>query len=641
MFDGSIEQMGSNSLFNRVVASFKSGGTKAKKGFLGVIVTTKEPIQSDKAGRSFGAGMTTLPKIWDRVYGEHTARELIYYSYKEPMTYSSIRIIIKEKNRRGLVWKEEYAAKCPKCGKEYPSLPDKQEIEPEESPSSNPFSDDTDDPLTTAKSEKPETPPKALSSPEGGAEGEEAEKEEDVYNCEEPDCDGILETPDPGEYQEANELLKQIVPTDPQVSLTHLMNVHDRDNLTLGNGYYFAMLDYHLGVSGEIINEPDLKDADGEPMVTVPRGITTAPEETIKKIEDDYGNKGGIYWVCLVCRDKYDNYRPAKGSRKNPPVECPHCKATRLYDVHIIVSPNGEDEGDGCRYFIEGEYHWTPFGEDGLRFSFSPVEVLSDPILIKIYGYRYWLNIYRTKQSNNVLKWVSANSLKSFKDFVSFMKQAFATKEEAWIMADSEAKGQPAGAIKLDYDAQQLDAVKQNDQLDNTIATLYGVTPSTRGSAESGVGLGNDSMDVTIQAGRVQGYQDISNEGWLWWYAKFLWDIKAWRLEHVPPEPENDAEEEERVTKVLDNAEKALKLGIKVERREGTDRLENIYTGQYEDPDEMKANQDPFGGEGDEEDFFGKGQGPDMFGKDAGAPAGGDAFGGKRPPQFGGKVTPS
>jgi len=632
--------MGSNRVLSRIIGTVKAAGGKTKEGFLGIVVTTKEPAQGDKGGKPFGAGSTIMPKVWDRVYGEHTARELIYMAYKEPMTRSSIHIILQEKNRRGLVWKEEYAAKCPKCGKEYPALPEQKEIENPTSPpdDQNPFDpEQSDDPLATAQSETPVSPPPPdLSSPDGGAEGEEAEKEEEIFHCEEPGCDGVLETPDPEEYREADELLEHPVPTDPQVSLNHLQNVHDRDVLTLGNGYYFAMNEYHLGQSGEIINDPDLKDADGEPMVTKPRGITTAPEEMVKKIEDDFGNKGGIYWVCLACRDQYDNYRPEKGVKGQPPAKCPHCNNTRLYDVHLIVSPFGADEGDGCRYYIEGEYHWTPFFPDGLRFSMSPIETLSDVIMIKIYGYRYWLNIYRTKQSNNVLKWVAANSLNSFKEFVNFMKQAWASKEEAWIMADSEAKGQPAGAIKLDYDAQQLDAVKSNDQLDNYISIMYGVTPSVRGSPDAGGGLGNDSMDVTISAGRVQGYQDIDNDGAWKWYAKDLWKIEAWRLEQVPPEPQNDSTEEERVAKVLENAEKGLNLGLKVKRREGTDRIENVYTGQYKEPDEMQGNQNPFGDEADEGDIFGGGQGPDMFGAGSDLQGGG-AMKGKKPPQFGGE----
>lgn len=407
------------------------------------VAYTPQPSQSDRGAREYGASGSIIPKQWSHVYGEHDAATLRFLACKEPTVYSAIKKVISEKNRRGWQWTEKYAAVCPDCGKEFPTLP---ENKPKQPMSNTPPSLPGQGPPSPQGAQGPPAPPSmpqegqqpmpGPSPPAGQPTPEGQDIGEDIYYCDEPDCEGELRVPDPEAYKEAEKLLLHPIRTDRKVSFNTLQNLHDYDVLTLGNGYMIAVMRYHIAKDGTIIENKDIVVED-EVFTSKPVGLMYVPEEYVLKVEDDFGNKGGKYWVCMHCRDTQPQYRAEQGDvyTKRPPAKCSYCSRTKLYDVHIIVNPNGVDQGDGTRYYTAEEYYWTPFFPTSLRFSFAPIETLSDLLLIKIYGYRYWLNIYKTQQSNNVLKWVASTSFNAFKEFIAFVKKSFEKKEEVWVWA--------------------------------------------------------------------------------------------------------------------------------------------------------------------------------------------------------------
>ena len=473
-------------------------------------------------------------KSWNHTYGIYSPGDLQRLCQLEPHTNSVIRKLKNDIIRRGYEWKEKFQGYCDKCDKPYTTLPD------------------------------------PIPHPE--AEGE------DSYICD--DCGTELRMPDPKEYALCQEVLDSPVSGHPELSFEDLNSLRWNDLLILGNGFVVAEIEYNTFLGEPItVEELGIKN-----KVT---GFHWVSEKFTKRIMDDYGNLGGKYFVCLKCRH-IPAYAPVEEAGK-----CKECGST-LHPAELIVSPGMRDIGKENRYYIAGEYHWSPFNLDDLLFSFAPAASLGNTIESLFYMSIDHKHMYRDRRVPNQIKWIKTNSTQEQVDeFVQVGRTNYREGQEWWYAGDPEISGPPVGVEKTTYSPKDMDTMEYLERLQNIVAIFYGVMPSERGSMDSGVGLGNQSLELTISSKNIMAYQDRDNEGFYRWVSE-LFEVKDWLLVHIPPESDDKDKAAERSKAQAEATKSWLEVGVPVKLRVGVEEPEIMTVGQPYTPEEFNENQNVF-----------------------------------------------
>ena len=494
-------------------------------------------------------------RAWNHTYGMYNPYQIEWLYKMETMSRKCVMKIKSEMTRRGFQWTEKFAGQCPKCHKDYPSLPD-------------------------AESTHPET-----------GEDVDGEDSDEIYLCEE--CGVELVIPDPSEYQECADVIEHPIKSNRYINFEQFNQMIWQDVLTLGNGYAIADIEYPEVVEefgdykkGDIIELPDIEE-----LKRKVHGFFYVNEKYVKKITDEYGNPGGKYFICLKCRND-ETYEPATEY-----VPCRYCGRI-TYPAELIVSYRREDTATGNQFYIAGEWHWTPFDPESLLYSTAPGETLGPVIETAMYQQYTFLDLYKNQNTAPYVGWFRGDDPEEFQENLQHMREKFLQGEKPWFQVHSEETGDPIGVINLTINPKDMGAMEYHEILMNKIATFHGVTPSERGSPEAGSGLGNQSKDITIGQRELMNKQDQNNEGLLAW-IRDLFTIKMWDLIHIPPEPEDDTRNAERDQKLIEAGKAALEIGLELHRREGAEKLEWEYRGQPYKPDEFKDNNsfnmNPFG----------------------------------------------
>ena len=559
-------------LFSR----FRSTATEKFKAVTVPIVTPAPPIDPKNA-RYHDIFFSPKGKAWNHRYGSYTAGELDRLVESEPFTQMVLKKVKDEIIRRGDQWKEKYSGYCPSCGKKFPVLPDPEPTNPES--------------------------------------GEEARPDDQVFLCD--NCSTELEKPDPKEYELADEVLKHPIRANPLFSFEDLEYLRWNDILVKGNGWIVADLEYNqLNQNTTKADKGDLMDIPTVGKYIV-RGLFYIPESYVKRIMDDFGNPGGKYWVCLACRSDPEYI---------PQTQEGYCKCgKKLFNAHIAVSPNFADTGYATRYYVEGEYHWSPFNPDSILYSMAPIASLGNTIETLIYQTIDMLRMYKDRRTPNQVKWVRVQSREAFDEWLDHQRTHWKQGDETWLAVDSDVSGKPVGVEKTTFSPTEMGSMEYADFLQNTIAIFFGVLPSERGSPESATGLGNQSKELTISTRNTMSYQDRDNEGFYQWLAD-LFGIKHWEKVHVPPQEEDQVKDAQLVSAWIGASKEALEVGIQPRRRKGSEKFEVFFEGDFDTPEDYHGKQNmfadnPFGDqeeEGDEELV----EGDSDYKKDVGGPDG-------------------
>jgi len=531
-----------------------------------------DPRNARPTNMSSGQAST---RVWNHTYGEYGADDILNLIHQEPFTNSIIRTIKERVVRRGFEWKQKYAGYCARCKVEFSHLPD------------------------------PEDP------------SEEAGDKDKVYLC--PECGDGLEIPKESEFAQAVPIIDHPMPQNPFMSFEDMVYMMMGDVLQLGNGYLIAIMEYPTLAQdvGEGKKGQKLEVSGTALLSKKVRGFYYVSEKYVKKVIDDYGNPGGKYWCCLKCRQDSE-YKPETSHKP--------CKCGRAtYPVHVIVSPTRMDQGEANRFYIEGEYWWTPFDEDSLTYSFAPGASLGKTIETLYYLTIDMLRLYKDRRTPPMVKWVKVSSMRAYDQWLDHMRTTWKQGDEAWIGVDTETSGPPVGVEKTTFTPQEMGSLEYVEQLQNLIAIFYGITPSERGSKEGGSGLGNQSKDITISVRNISQYQDRLNEGVLKWFVE-LFGIKGWKYVHIPPERDDLQRQAERNNLQMDVAKKALELGARPKMRKGTEDLEVVIEGDFYTPEEYwdrnNMFSNPFENTGEKDWEPGKGKDDSDYGgpDSAGAP---------------------
>lgn len=472
--------------------------------------------------------------------------------YKIRENHSLINNAIEEKVsqtfRRGWDdWEKEYEAKCPNCKEE--------------------FGDET-----------------PFRQQAGGAIPEDTEIDFDSPRvC--PECEQKVEmmTPDPDTKDRAKNYFKN-------ANHRNLPADHLQPTPEAGVGQTFLEVCKEVGWDiqsfddGWMIFDRSYKlDANGKIIDYELEGVHRGPPDLMRYvIDEDSGNFGGEYWVCVKCRASDPDYRPEREA-----TPCSEC-GSKTYQAfaYAAKTPTGNEP---VQFYIRGEFAHASEYEPSKYYGYSPIVTLFDEARTMEQMDDWYRSAYEQRRAPRgalIIRSSNADSTRKW-NRGQLEKLNNDANHIPTLMDDTEGGGgsDPIKFVNLLETPAEMQHMEMREWIKERISGKYGVTAVMMSGSPENSGL-SQSMEVQVSNRSADRLRTIFNEVFV---PAFLGQIgvEGWTREIAPVEEEDEMAEAEKQQRQLQIAQQAAQLGLQVEWTD--EQSARVKPGEVENPNEQEG----------------------------------------------------
>lgn len=481
-------------------------------------------------------------------YQRHFSPLWIYKIRREsPLMNNAMRQKIWQTFRGGLAdWEKAYEAKCPSCEYEFNGYDE--------------FRRQMDD------------------------EGKELEEEDFDFESERtcPECENLVQmiTPDPEVKEAAKSYFDRancryedsavpLEPTDDSAISQSFLDVLEEiawDIQSFDDGWMIFERSYEIDDNG-VIYGYDLENAYRGP-----------PELMRWTIDEERGEPGGQFWVCVRCRAENDEYEP-----ETEDCNCSECgNVTYPAYAYATKTPAGQG-GQPDEFFIRGEFYKDSEYERKRWYGHPPVLTLWEEARTVEQMDSWYNDAYEERRAPRGALLVNAAH---DDDLRQMNRQQMNQMREdpnyiPLFMNDSEEEGDPIKFIELLSEPAEMQHMEMREWFVDRIGAHFGVTAILMESSPGDSGL-SQSMEVDVSEKQAEHFRDVLNG----FVDAFLAQIgtEGWAREISEVKEDDPEREAQLVGQHLSNAQQALQMGAEVEWTD--DDRADIKEGELESPEE-------------------------------------------------------
>lgn len=489
-------------------------------------------------------------------YQRHFSPLWIYKIRRDSaLVNNAIEKMVKQCFRQGFTeWSQEYEAKCPACRKEFEGLEDFRH--------------------------------------QMGEGGDEIEEQDFDFDSERvcPNCEEVVEMiePEPDVKHRAQSFFnransqggktgRRLEPSEQSSVSQSLIEVFEElawDLQSFDDAWMILDRTYHLDDDGRIVDY-DLEE------------VFRAPPELMRySIDEETNEPGGEYWVCVRCRARRDDYYPEEAEKC-----CHHCGgATYEAFAYAMETPDGKED----EFFIRGEFAHDSLHEPKRYYGYPPVLSLWEEARTMEQMDSWYHDAYEERRAPRGAITVNAARDEELRT-LNFQQMEKLREDPNYIplfMNDQESEGDPIQFVELLSDPAAMQHMEMREWFLERISAKFGVTSVLQKSSPEESGL-SQSMEVEVSQRQAEDLRDVFHDTFLPAVMAQL-RTEGWTIEIEPPIEEDESEEAQLIGQHLNNAQKALAMGVEVEWTP-EDRVD-IKPGEMEAQDEMGGMMGGMGG---------------------------------------------
>jgi len=243
--------------------------------------------------------------------------------------------------------------------------------------------------------------------------------------------------------------------------------------------------------------------------------------------------------------------------------ECPKC-GMKLYQAHFYFQAEQERE-----YYFNWEVVHASRYRPSKSYGYSPVITTYQKTFTLFAQDSYVKEVYEGKRPpKGGLFFNTSNTDSLEKNWEKAVDMSQENPNLPFIMAvTNTGDKQPRKFVEfIDFmkNLDELQYTQQREEFWRSIGSVFGVMPIFHGDMSQGGGLNNEGLEITVTNRAMEVNQTNYNEVFFPAIIK-AYKAHGWVLRLLPNEEQDEMAELERQGKMLDNAEKAVKLGLKVE----------------------------------------------------------------------------
>ncbi|MFB6282539.1 MAG: hypothetical protein ABEK59_01200, partial [Halobacteria archaeon] len=378
-----------------------------------------------------------------------------------------------------------------------------------------------------------------------------------------PECEEKVDflTPDPATRDKAEQFFKKA--NAKNLNADHLQPTPESGvGQTLLDVFKELAWDIQSFDDGWLIFERSYKvDEDGRVLDFGLHGIKrAAPDRMSYVVDEETGEFGGRWWVCIECRDSDPHYSPEK-----KPQPCQQC-GSKTYEAYAYASEDSRGN-EPLYWYIRGEFVHASEYEPSRYYGYSPIVTLLDEARTSEQMDEWYREAYeqrraprgaliiRSSNAEATRKW-NRGQLEKLNDDPNHIPT---------LMDDTEGTGssEPIKFQQLLDSPADMQHMEMRDWIKNRISAKYGVTEIMMSGSPDNSGL-SQSMEVQVSNRAADRLRRIFNNIIL---PAVLGQIgmEGWTRQVAEVEEEDEMAEAEREQRQLQIAQQASQLGLEVE----------------------------------------------------------------------------
>ncbi len=316
-----------------------------------------------------------------------------------------------------------------------------------------------------------------------------------------------------------------------------LMRMLAFDLCVCDDAYLVCIKKYYVKGNGEVFGEP-VELVRGHPNV-------------IRPVADDYGNMGGVFYVCRLHRQKVytqpnagtmghsgtmtENLRQDtqsyEGGRSHPTdVSQEKCGVfdagmgrvcgLPLENVHFVATDSGGAAPK--QYYLEDECLHFSYFSPSVLFGTAPVITLYREMRSLIKMSEYIQTYFEKRRIPRGI--VAVNTPR--KENIKLLKQEVNRESDdnqhdiPFLAVEGNNQRGWIEFIPFADKLNEMDLQALRDEMRMTLGAFYGVSPIFQGDMSQGGGLNNEGLQITVTNRSIQAFQHKWNEEVFPWVAK-------------------------------------------------------------------------------------------------------------------------
>lgn len=328
-------------------------------------------------------------------------------------------------------------------------------------------------------------------------------------------------------------------------------------------------------------------DSDGVAYGYELKNVERGPPELMRySIDPETGRAGGEYWVCLRCRSHDPEYHA-----ETEDVRCSECgRETYEAFAYQMLSPGGQPD----RWFIRGEFVHDSEYERKKWYGFSPILSVWEEARTLEQMDKWYNDAYEERRAPRGALSLNVNRDEQLRQYNRQQMENLRADPNYIPLFMNGNEGEdnpPIEFIELLQDPAAMQHMEMREWFLDRISAKYGVTSILMSGSPENSGL-SQSMEVEVSQKSAERLRKRFNENYLPALLAQL-GVEGWELEVSEAIEEDEAEEAQLIGQHLNNAQKAVQMGVEVEWTDD-DRAE-IKRGEMEAPEEGMGMGGPGG----------------------------------------------